>query len=94
MLHDRCDQPGRQRTGTYTVTYAFGNGSCANTTTTTVSVVTGPTATISYAGGPFCYQRQRVCNRQSGNGGHTATQRAWHQQRRVPSTLAASAGPM
>ena len=40
--------------GTYTVTYTFTNGTCSNTTTTTVTINALPTATISYAGSPYC----------------------------------------
>ncbi len=40
--------------GTYTVTYAFANGSCSNTTTTPITITTAPSATISYTGSPFC----------------------------------------
>ncbi len=40
--------------GTYTVTYAFSNGSCSNTTTTNVTVNALPAATIAYSGSPFC----------------------------------------
>ncbi len=34
--------------GTYTVTYSFSNGSCAGTTSTTVTINSLPTATIAY----------------------------------------------
>src|SRR5204863_651437 len=30
------------------------NGGCSNTTTTSVTINSTPTATISYSGGPFC----------------------------------------
>src|SRR4029450_4435413 len=40
--------------GTYTVTYSFGNGTCTNTTTTTITINALPTATIAYAGSPYC----------------------------------------
>jgi hypothetical protein len=40
--------------GTYTVTYAFTDGTCSNTATTSVTVNALPTATISYAGTPYC----------------------------------------
>ncbi len=39
---------------TYTVTYAFGNGTCNNTTTATVRINALPTATIAYGGSPYC----------------------------------------
>ncbi|MHB1197720.1 MAG: Calx-beta domain-containing protein [Lutibacter sp.] len=41
--------------GTYTVTYSFtdGNG-CSNTATASVTINSLPTATISYAGSPYC----------------------------------------
>ena len=40
--------------GTYTITYSFTNGTCTNTTTTSVTINTLPTATINYAGNPYC----------------------------------------
>ncbi|MET2986687.1 DUF7507 domain-containing protein, partial [Aureibaculum conchae] len=40
--------------GTYTVTYSFTDGTCPNTTTTSVTINALPTATISYAGTPYC----------------------------------------
>jgi hypothetical protein len=40
--------------GTYTVTYSFTNGTCANTATTSVTINALPTATIAYAGSPYC----------------------------------------
>ena len=40
--------------GTYTVSYDLSVGNCDNTVTTTVTVNALPTATISYAGSPFC----------------------------------------
>ena len=40
--------------GTYTVTYTFTNGTCSNTTTTSVTINALPAATISYAGSPYC----------------------------------------
>jgi gliding motility-associated-like protein len=40
--------------GTYTVTYAFSNGTCSNTTTTTIKINPLPVASIAYAGTPYC----------------------------------------
>ncbi|MDD4671379.1 MAG: T9SS type A sorting domain-containing protein [Bacteroidales bacterium] len=40
--------------GTYTVTYAFSDGTCDNTTTAEIVVNPLPEATISYAGSPYC----------------------------------------
>jgi len=40
--------------GTYTVTYSFTNGTCNNTATTSITVNALPTASISYAGTPYC----------------------------------------
>ncbi len=40
--------------GDYTVTYTFSNGICPNTTTANVTISPLPTATISYAGSPYC----------------------------------------
>ena len=40
--------------GTYTVTYSFTNGTCSNTTTHSITINALPTATISYAGSPYC----------------------------------------
>ncbi len=40
--------------GTYTITYSFTNGTCSNTSTTSITINALPTATISYAGSPYC----------------------------------------
>src|SRR5205085_1779298 len=48
--------PSTSTAGTYTVTYTtpVAGGCAAVTTTTSVTITTVPTATISYAGNPFC----------------------------------------
>src|SRR6185436_665741 len=56
--------------GTYTVTYSFTNGTCPNTTTTSVTINALPTATISYAGNPFCATGTANVT-QTGQGGGT-----------------------
>ena len=43
---------GASTAGTYTVTYAFGNGTCNNTTTASVTINALPVASISYASSP------------------------------------------
>ena len=40
--------------GTYTITYSFNSGTCSNTTTTSITINALPTATIAYAGSPYC----------------------------------------
>ena len=40
--------------GSYVVTYSFTNGTCSNTTSTTVVINALPVASISYPGAPFC----------------------------------------
>ena len=40
--------------GTYIITYSFTNGTCSNTTTTSITINALPVATISYAGSPYC----------------------------------------
>ena len=40
--------------GTYTVTYSFSNGVCNGTTITSITITALPTATIAYAGSPYC----------------------------------------
>jgi gliding motility-associated-like protein len=40
--------------GTYTITYSFSSGTCSNTTTTSITINALPTATIAYAGSPYC----------------------------------------
>ncbi len=49
--------PATSAAGTYTVTYSIpASGGCsAVSTTTSVTINTAPTATINYAGTPFCY---------------------------------------
>src|SRR5205814_6828052 len=40
--------------GTYTITYSFTAGACSNTTTASITINALPTATINYAGSPYC----------------------------------------
>ncbi|QCX37144.1 DUF11 domain-containing protein [Aureibaculum algae] len=40
--------------GTYTVTYSFSDGTCSDTTTTSVRIDPLENATFSYAGSPYC----------------------------------------
>ena len=40
--------------GTYTITYSFTVGACSNTATTSITITALPTATIAYAGSPYC----------------------------------------
>jgi gliding motility-associated-like protein len=56
--------------GTYTVTYGFNNGTCSNTTTTSVTINALPVASISYAGSPYCATGVAAVT-QSGVGGGT-----------------------
>src|SRR6185436_4644142 len=56
--------------GTYTVTYSFTDGTCPNTTTTSVTINALPTATISYSGSPFCATGTANVT-QTGQGGGT-----------------------
>jgi len=56
--------------GTYTVTYSFGNGTCNNTTTTSVTINALPTATIAYTGSPYCATGTATVT-QTGQGGGT-----------------------
>jgi hypothetical protein len=56
--------------GTYTVTYNFTNGTCPNSTTTTLTINPLPNATISYLGSPYCAVGTAIVN-QSGQGGGT-----------------------
>lgn len=45
---------GSSLVGSYTITYAYGSGTCAKTTTSNITIISGPTASIIYSGGPFC----------------------------------------
>src|SRR5207344_2735301 len=40
--------------GTYTITYSFTSGACSNTTIASITINALPTATINYAGSPYC----------------------------------------
>jgi len=40
--------------GSYTVTYAFSNGTCTSSTTTLISIIGMQSASISYPGTPYC----------------------------------------
>ncbi|MCX6279404.1 MAG: hypothetical protein NT004_15105 [Bacteroidetes bacterium] len=55
---------------TYTVTYSFTNGTCSNTTTTIVTIIALPTATIAYSGSPYCATGTAAVT-QTGQGGGT-----------------------
>ncbi|MDN3675839.1 choice-of-anchor D domain-containing protein [Flavobacterium paronense] len=46
--------PSTSTAGTYTVTYTLSTGGCTITPTASVTITALPTATISYAGSPFC----------------------------------------
>ena len=58
--------------GTYTVTYSFNNGTCSNTTTTSITINALPTATIAYAGSPYCATGTATVT-QTGTAGGTYT---------------------
>ncbi len=58
--------------GTYTVTYTFSNGTCSNTTTTSITINALPTATIAYAGSPYCATGTATVT-QTGQAGGTYT---------------------
>jgi hypothetical protein len=61
---------GSSTAGTYTVTYSFSNGTCSNTTTTSVMINSLPMATISYSGSPYCATGTATVT-QSGTSGGT-----------------------
>ncbi len=70
--------PSSSSAGSYTVTYsiAAGGGCAAFSTTTTATITTAPTATISYAGTPFCSSlstAQAVTLTGTGGGTYSAT---------------------
>ena len=56
--------------GTYTITYTFSNGTCSNTTTTSIIISALPTAAITYAGSPYCASGTAAVT-QTGNSGGT-----------------------
>ena len=56
--------------GTYTITYTFSNGTCSNTATTNITINALPTATINYAGSPYCATGVATVT-QAGQGGGT-----------------------
>jgi len=58
--------------GTYTVTYSFGNGTCNNTTTASITINALPTATIAYSGSPYCATGTATVT-QTGQAGGTYT---------------------
>ena len=58
--------------GTYTITYSFTSGGCSNTTTTSVTIKALPTATINYAGSPYCATGTATIT-QTGTAGGTYT---------------------
>ena len=58
--------------GTYTITYSFSNGTCGNSTTGSITISALPTATISYAGSPYCANGTATVT-QTGQAGGTYT---------------------
>ena len=58
--------------GTYTVTYNSVYGTCSNTTTTSITINALPTATIKYAGSPYCATGTATVTRRSAGGTYTA----------------------
>ena len=58
--------------GTYTITYSFNAGACSNTTTASITINTLPTATINYAGSPYCAAGTATVT-QTGTAGGTYT---------------------
>ncbi len=58
--------------GTYTITYSFTVGACSNTATTSITITALPTATISYAGSPYCATGTATVT-QTGTAGGTYT---------------------
>ncbi len=58
--------------GTYTITYSFTSGGCSNTTTTSITINALPTATINYAGSPYCATGTATVT-QTGTAGGTYT---------------------
>ena len=58
--------------GTYTITYSFASGGCSNTTTTSITINALPTATINYAGSPYCATGTATVT-QTGTAGGTYT---------------------
>src|SRR5207344_718867 len=58
--------------GTYTITYSFTSGGCSNTTTASITINALPTATINYAGSPYCATGTATIT-QTGTAGGTYT---------------------
>ena len=50
----RAIAPAPSTDRTYTITYSFTAGGCSNTATTSITINAPPTATINYAGSPYC----------------------------------------
>ncbi|MBK7172932.1 MAG: hypothetical protein IPH84_06805 [Bacteroidales bacterium] len=59
--------------GTYTVTYSFSNGTCSNTTTTSITINALPVATIAYAGSPYCLLAATVTQTGQAGGTYSST---------------------
>ncbi|MBK9538744.1 MAG: hypothetical protein IPO12_08390 [Flavobacteriales bacterium] len=66
--------PGSSTVGTYTVTYTITGAGCAQfQTTASVTISAGPSATISYAGSPFCTSGGAVSVTRTGTAGGSYT---------------------
>jgi hypothetical protein len=66
---------GASTPGTYIVTYTFSNGNCTDTTTATITILASPTATISYAGSPYCQNGTATVTRTGQAGGRYSSSR-------------------
>ena len=75
LAADGTIDPGASTGGTYTVTYTIAaSGGCAvYTTTTTVTITAAPSATISYAGTPYCTSAGTVNVTRTGTAGGVFT---------------------
>ena len=69
-------QQGHKSCNKYTwnlyITYSFTVGACSNTATTSITITAFPTATISYAGSPYCATGTATVT-QTGTAGGTYT---------------------
>ena len=55
--------------GTFTINYTFSNGTCSNTTPATITINALPTATINYAGSPYCATGTAIVTQNGQTGG-------------------------
>ena len=83
---NRCNQSGDQYSGHIPLPIHF-SGTCSNTTTASITINALPTATISYAGSPYCATGTATVTQTGQAGGIYTAPAGVSMQQRVTSIL-------